>query len=472
MIAGAALFIGAPLGLSVVAYLVNRWRLAQVAVAMATAALLALAALRLPLEEGARSVAGLVEMGRPLSILGRTFTFEAADRPGLVFMFLLAMFLFGGAAPVRTPRAYLPVGVAILGLLAAALFIKPFLFAALFLEMAVALAAFMLCDDEHPATRGAVRWLVFVTLGMPFILLTGWLLEGYAISPGDQAVLVRATVLLAAGFAVLLAVAPFHTWIPTLAENASPFAAAFVFTVIQSAVIFFMLNFLNEFDWLRSNPAVGRWLSWAGVALALVGGAFALAQRNFGRLMGYAVVADMGATLLAVGLGTASGLEAALAAVTLRGVALAVWGLGVSYLRAESGRDDFDAVRGLGRQRPAAAAAAVLGGLSLVGFPLTAGFPARWALMLQLAPGNSLAAAALLFVTVSVGLAYARALTALVARTDSTIAGGLETTPSKENVLALVYLVPGIAAILALGLFPQWLLPSVARAAQAFTNLR
>lgn len=477
MIPGAAIFVAVPLGAAALVYLVRGWRAAAVILSMLAVGLLALLLLWLPLEPTGRVLGLGIDPAGPIGALGRSLRLETDDRPALMFMYLASFFLFGGVLVVPAPRAFLPAALCALAALAAALFVQPFVFATAFLEAVAILAALMLSDPEtvRPAQRGALRFLVFVTFSVPFILLTGWLLELYSGSPDELTLLSRATGLLAGGFVILLAVAPFHSWIPAVAQDDSPFPAAFMFTVVQAAITFFMLEFLNQYSWLGTNPQVYAWLRLAGLVMVIMGGAFAFSQRSFGRLMGYAVVADYGVTLLAIGLNSPDGLRAGIVLIALRGIALAVWGLGMGTLRPiTGGGDDFDQMRGLGWKHPLAAAAIVLGGLSLVGFPLTAGFPGRWALWRLLAPAYPEAAIIVLLAAVSVGLAYARGLASLMAKGVAVEAGeqaGRGAGEVKPSRLSVVFFVFGLAVVVVLGIFPQWLLPAVARAAEAFVNL-
>ncbi|MBI3362669.1 MAG: hypothetical protein HY023_16330 [Chloroflexi bacterium] len=490
MIPGAAIFAAAPLAAAGLVYFVRGWKSAAVIVAMLAVGALALFLLWLPLGPTSRVLGLGIDPAGAIGALGRTLRLETDDRPALMFMYLASFFLFGGGLAVPTPRAFLPAALCALSALSAALFVTPFVFATAFLEAAAILAVLMLSDDESPRAtqRGALRFLIFVTFSVPFILLTGWLLELYSGSPDELTLLSRATGLLAAGFVILLAVVPFHSWIPAVAQDASPFAAAFMFTVVQASITFFMLGFLNQYSWLGTNPQVYAWLRLAGLVMVIMGGAFAFAQRSFGRLMGYAVIADYGATLLAIGLDSADGLRVGIVLIALRGIALAVWGIGMGALRpAAGGGDDFGQMRGLGWKQPLAAAAVFVGGLSLVGFPLTAGFVGRWALWRLLAPAYPEAAIIVLLSAVSVGLAYARGLASLMAKGDQRL--GVRVQPGDQrsgeaegiaperrtylgaSPLSLIYFVVGLAVIAVIGLYPQWLLPAVAKAAEAFANL-
>jgi len=461
--------LAGPVIMSVPIYFLRRWPWARAILAALTAAVFGLLALQIPLDQTAVFAGRDIKFDSTWAVLGRQFIFADSDRPALAFIYLSSILFFAGAGATKAPRSLLTVGPVVLSLLAATIFVKPFLFAALFLEMIAALAALILADDDHPATRGALRLLVFVTLGVPFILLAGWQLEGVATSPDDPTLLTHATILLDIGLLILLAVVPFHSWIPTIADEASPFSAAFVFTVVQAAVMFFMLKFFNQYDWLRGNTAEFALLRLGGTAMVIAGGAFAFAQRRFGRLMGYAVITDIGASLLAVGSNSAEGLQIALAILAVRGIGLAVWGLGLSWLNVDAPKrntSDFDDLAGQAWQKPFAAVAVVLGGLSLAGFPLTAGFAARWALYRQLAIGDLGQALILLVASGSVALAYVRGLAALFRR-PATQADEPRLGP-QEGQVAMVFLALGVGAIILVGLFPQVLLPAVARAVEAF----
>jgi formate hydrogenlyase subunit 3/multisubunit Na+/H+ antiporter MnhD subunit len=505
VIPGAAIFVGLPLVAAVLAYPVRRWRFIAIPLAMATVGLLALVLVWLPYAPTGRFLGLGVDPGGPVVALGRSLTLETDDRSALLFMYLASFFLFGAGLAVPLARLFVPAALIALGMLAAALFVQPFVFATAFLEAAAILTVVMLTDPQagRPAPRGALRFLVFVTFSLPFILLTGWLLELYSGSPDDLTLLGRATVLLAAGFAILLAAVPFHSWIPAVAEQAPPPAAAFVFTVVQAAITFFMLEFLNQFDWLAANEQVFALMRLAGVIMVGLGGAFALAQRSFGRLMGYAVVADYGVMLLALGHGSDDGLRVGVTLIGLRGMALAVWGLGMGLLRGlrPAARDDaFERMRGLGREAPLASAAVILGGLSLVGFPLTAGFPGRWALWQLIAADYPQATWIVLLAALGVGVTYARGLAALVSRAEPEMeveesAAPVFVEPAGETVveldeaealaaeegatrpapvpawLSISLLGIGLTVLLALGIYPQWLLPAIANAAQAFARL-
>jgi NADH-quinone oxidoreductase subunit N len=294
-------------------------------------------------------------------------------------------------------------------------------------------------------------------------------LEVNAASPGDQTFVVQATILLMFGFAALLAVVPFHSWVPNLAEHAPPLPTAFAFTVMPLAVLFLLLSFLDNYTWLGGNPIIYRALIVAGGAMVLIGTLFVFGQRNFGRSMGYLMLVDFGAVMLGVGLGTKAGVQAALVTVALRGLALPLWAIGLDQLRRVAGSDHFDALEGFGRRYPVAAAAVVLGMLSVAGFPLTAGFVGRWALLHQLVLIYPTAAILLLLATVSAGLVCARGLAVMLSPPPVANPGDADHAVEPPSRLTVTLYGVGFAVVLVLGVFPQWLLPLVGLTAEVFT---
>jgi formate hydrogenlyase subunit 3/multisubunit Na+/H+ antiporter MnhD subunit len=468
------LFAGIPILLAPLVYLINRTRPVATGLTVLVALLLTLLALGLPFGQPVAFLGGLVVQDTTV-VLGRSFTVEAADRLALAFMFSQAALLYLASGIADTGPAFLPASLGVLGLLAAAQFVRPFLFAAIFLELAAALAVFMLVEERPGetlsprATRGALRFLVYTTLGLPFILLTGWLLEANASSPTDPTFTNQATLMLMIGFTVLLAVVPFHSWVPAIAEHAPPLAAAFVLSVFSQAVVFLLLAFLGAYPWLNQNPIIYRALTLAGGSMALLGAVFAFGQRNFGRSLGYAVLVDTGAVMLGIGLGTQAGIAAALTTLALRGIALPLWAVAIAQIRKAEGSDDFETLRGFGRRNAIAAGAVILGLLSLAGFPLTAGFPGRWALLRLLAQIHPTAAVLLLLGIVSISFVCARGLSSLLA-----LPAGTEPAPWSfppvSRASAVLYAL-GVTVVLVLGIFPQWLLPAVAETASALARL-
>ena len=91
----------------------------------------------------------------------------------------------------------------------------------------------------------------------------------------------------------------------------------------------------------------------------------------------------------------------------------------------------------------------------------------RWALLHSLASHDLPSALVLLLASVCVILGYVRGLGAML---GYPVASGSEWSVSEPPV-TLVFIGVGVLAVLAVGAFPQWLLPAVTRTVDAFVML-
>ncbi len=459
MIPGPLFLMILPLALAPVVYLLRRWTL--LAASLASAAVLIVASLYLGWTlDRPVSVLGLeVALSQPMVVLGREFALEPAGGFTLGFICLMAATAFVFTWRIPQGGLFFPLGLIILSLLSAAVMIQHFLFTVLFLWIASIIAVFVVQGDRQGRWRGALRYLVTVSLAVLPLLVTPWLIDLQAVNPDDLALLRYAAVLLAIGFAILLAVVPFHSWVSAVAADAPPMVAAFLFTAINAVVLLLMLNLLQSYVWLPENLQVFRLLRIGGLLMAIVGGLLAFAQRDFGHLLGYAVLSDMGCTLVALSVASPAALTAALLQVAYRAVGLMLTAMGLAVVRHRTGSDCFDNVGGVARRLPLSTVGLVLGGLSLAGMPLTAGFPSRLAIYRLLSSPNL--ALVLLLSGAGVAFGYLRGLSILL--NPST-----EPTVKREPLIASLMILGMIILCLWLGLRPQWFLSSIQRVVESF----
>lgn len=470
MISGILLLLVVPVAMAGVVYILLRWTSLSALLAVGTALMLGVAVVTLPLDQPVRFWGGRqIAMGEAVTFFGRELVFEQADRMAMAFLFFAAAGLFVLAWRFAPSSLLFPMGLGLLSLLCAALLIQPLIYAALLIEIAAALSIFALQVEGRGFTRGGMRYLVFTTLALPGLLVTHWLLERYAITPDETGLLTTAATLLAISFALLLGVVPFHTWIPAITDDGAPLASTFVLTIGNGAVWFLLLDFLETYPWLSSHIRFGPLVSTAGVAMVVVGGLLAPAQRRLGPLVGYAALVDSGAALIALSLNSVPGLALVILSLVVRPFSLLLMTAGLSGLRARSGGDDPDALRGWGWRAPWSTAALVIGMLSVAGFPVSAGFTWRWALYRALDPARSSAVLLLLLAGVGVMAGVWRGLSALLMRPRSPKDRSAVLAGFSESRLTALVVMVAIVACVGVGVFPQTLAPVATRLAETYT---
>lgn len=472
MIAGPLLLLIIPLVMAGIVYILLRWVSLSALLAVGTALALGIAVVTLPLDQpvrvyfwGERQIA----MGEAVRFLGRELVLEQADRMAMAILFLTAAGLFFLTWRITPHSLLFPMGLGLLSLLSGALLIRPLIYAALLIEIAAALSIFALQAEGQSPTRGGLRYLTFTTLALPGVLVTHWLLDRYVLTPDEVGLLNTAAALLAVSFALLLGVVPFHTWVPAVAGDSVPLAGTFVLTINNGAVWFLLLDFLETYPWLNTHPYFGSLFSTAGLAMIVVGGLLAPAQRRLGPLMGYGALVDSGGALIALGMHSRLGLTLVLLSLLVRPFGLALMATGLSGLRVRNGDDDnCDALRGLGWKAPWSTAVLIFGGLSIAGLPVSAGFIWRWSLCRALMLSSPGSALLLLLAGVGVMVGVWRGLSALLVPPRPP-EGDKFSRVISEGWLTAVVVVVAILACVGVGLFPQVLAPLAARLAETYT---
>ncbi len=459
MIGGSLILIAAPLIAGVAVFLLRRLPTASAILAAIVPLALAVLALRFPLDE-------------PQQLLGRVVVLSGGDRIGIAFLFIVSSAILVGAWRSSPSWSYYPIILVILGALAAVLIIRPplneiypsFIYSALFMAIASVLSVFPLQGDRPGVARGTLRFITLMTMALPALLLADWTLGQLTQSP-DSPDLTQGTILLVAlGFTFLLAVFPFHSWVPSVSREAPPLSTAFVLNVLLGAALILLLDVLNENRLIIGDPRALELLRAAGLLMAGVGAALAWTQTDFGRLLGYGAIADMGAILFAISLASSAGLAAAFILMIVRALGIGLMSMGMTLVRERLGDDSFAGLHSLVWRLPWASLAIVAGGLSLAGLPPLAGFAGRWGLLQETGRVDPGAAVLLLASGVSVAIGVLRGLREMLRPLDE------PTDPQqRERRSEIILIIGALALCLLIGLFPGLLAGFVSEFVAAFT---
>jgi formate hydrogenlyase subunit 3/multisubunit Na+/H+ antiporter MnhD subunit len=442
------LWIIFPIGLGILLLFINNQRFLSL-VGGSIAVILAAIAQFVPIEVALRVGSLSLRLDSGITILGRSLMIPPTEGSLLALIYGAAALWFFGAEASRTATRLVPLGFMIIALMVASIAVQPFLYAALFIEMAILLAIPMLTSIYRPPGRGVVRFLIYQTLAMPFILLAGWLLAGVEASPGDLALTAQSAAMLGMGFAFLLAIFPLYSWIPLLIEENSPYLVGFLLWILPTITIIFGAGFLDRYSWLRSSPQLILALRYVGLLMVVTGGAFAAFQRHLGRIMAYGSIAETGFSLLALSLDLNLGIPILFLLIPARALGLAVWSLSLTIIKENVETMRFGEARGILRVTPLAGAGMIIATLSAGAFPLLAGFPSRLALWEGLSR-ESVGAALWMAIGIAGLLISAFRSLAVISMADEYTAW-----TARESFTQMTMLGLGMIGLFLLGLFPQ-----------------
>ncbi len=180
--------------------------------------------------------------------------------------------------------------------------------------------------------------------------------------------------LLLVGFAFKTALAPFHAWVPDVYEGSPSPVTGFMATGVKLAVFAVLLRVLME----GFMPLSDYWrlaLYVLAVVTMCLGNLLALHQMSLKRLLAYSSITHAGYLVLGLIAANNEAITAMLFYLIAYGVAV-IGALALISAWASREQDDVyvSDLRGMAERQPMAALILTLFMLSLIGFPVTAGF--------------------------------------------------------------------------------------------------
>jgi formate hydrogenlyase subunit 3/multisubunit Na+/H+ antiporter MnhD subunit len=345
-------------------------------------------------------------------VWGRSISLMPQETAGLAFCaLLLAVMLIYS---YRIPQGLLaqPLTLAAMGLFIAATMMRNAAIAGLLIEIGVLVAVMLIPSRQPGAAMTGIRTLVILALCGPLLLLAAWAMESRAIKPNDILLARISGVALVLGFGIGMAIVPFHIWQPPVFRYGGPLAAVMLSVVLGIVVTLRLNSMLTISMWAEERPFFMALLLGGGILTALLGGFMALSQRSVSRALAYAGLADLGLVLIGLGIGSETSSSAAILHLAYRGIGIVVVCMALGILRQCLDGDDLEHLRGALRRAPLAVIGMTLGGLSLAGLPLTAGFSSRFVLYRALASTQPTWALAVMVSSIGPVWAFMRCLVA------------------------------------------------------------
>ena len=188
---------------------------------------------------------------------------------------------------------------------------------------------------------------------------------------------------------------PLHVWLPDAMEGPTPISALIHAATMVTAGVFMVARLAPLYN---VSPTAMAVVAVVGGVTMVVGATIALTQNDIKRVVAYSTVSQLGYMMMACGLG---GYVAGIYHLLTHGAFKALLFLGCgSVILAVHHEQDMRRMGGLKDKMPVTYWTFIIGSLALAGFPLTAGFFSKDALLLSAwnagALGQTLAVAGIL----------------------------------------------------------------------------
>ncbi len=201
----------------------------------------------------------------------------------------------------------------------------------------------------------------------------------------EVSVLTLICLLLFAGAVGKSAQVPLHVWLPDAMEGPTPISALIHAATMVTAGVFLVARLAPLYN---LSPTAMNIVALVGATTMVLGATIALTQTDIKRVVAYSTVSQLGYMIMACGLGAyASGMYHLLTHGAFK--ALLFLGCG-SVIIALHHEQDLRYMGGLKDKLPVTYWTFVVGSLALAGFPLTAGFFSKDALLVSAWTSGSL----------------------------------------------------------------------------------
>jgi multicomponent Na+:H+ antiporter subunit D len=266
-----------------------------------------------------------------------------------------------------------------------------------FLEIS-SLSAYSLIalGKDRRALWASFQYLIMGTIGATFILIgiglmyqmTGTLnmvdLATRLPEVAETRTVTTAYVFFIIGVCLKLALFPLHFWLPNAYTYAPSIVTAFFAATSTKVAAYLLIRFTFSIFGISFSfttlPMETLFLA-LGLLGIFVASTVAIYQQDVKHVFAYSSVAQVGYMVVGFSMSTHAGLSAMLLHMFNHALMKGALFLALGAVMYRVGSTKIDDFRGLGRQMPLTMAAVVIGGLSLIGVPLTVGFVSKWYLV-------------------------------------------------------------------------------------------
>ena len=186
------------------------------------------------------------------------------------------------------------------------------------------------------------------------------------------------------GMGLKLAMIPLHVWLPNAYAFAPTVVTCFLAATATKVALYVLIRFVfSVFNYEDSfvNELFFFLLMPLAIIAMIAASVIAIFKQNLKKLLAYSSLAQIGYMLLGLSLMSEKGLASSLVHMVNHGFTKAALFMSLGAFMLNTRNVYMNSLQGLGRSMPFTSAAFVIGGLSLIGVPGTAGFISKWLLL-------------------------------------------------------------------------------------------
>jgi multicomponent Na+:H+ antiporter subunit D len=253
---------------------------------------------------------------------------------------------------------------------------------------------------DRRALSAAFSYLILGTIGATLILIaigllyvsTGSLnlsdIANILNSHKNDGKIIGAFAFLTIGIVLKIALFPLHIWLTNAYAYSPSAVSSFLCATATKVSLYVFLKFvflIFGYELSFNIMHIGVILIIFSVAALVFGNLSAIYNQNLKRLLAFSSVGQMGYISLMIAVGTHASISAGLIHIANHGLAKSLLFVCAGCILHQTRLTRIADMKGLGKQMPLTFAGIIIGGLSLIGVPLTPGFISKWQMVQALA---------------------------------------------------------------------------------------
>ena len=366
-------------------------------------------------------IATQIPLDDPTRFLGVTLTLSALNRLFLFVFLAMGGFAFVAAWHLPHGENFIPIALLTLALVCGVLLLQDAFIVTLLLALTGLTAVLAIVDLPvgsgvlvgRRAIATALKYLVLMVVAAVLMYIAFVLNDIFR--PGELSERISPArfilALLAAGFALRMALIPFHTWLTDLVDHAAPIVTALIITLLNTTSLLVLILVFQSYPALLFESSQALTVMRLGAVVStLFAGILAVAPTNLRRSLAYLVLYHCGMVFYGLASVSPVGLAGAIFGALNQTLAIMLLFISLGLIEQPDGRGGGRVRRDLLRRWPIAGMGLLVSGAVLLGLPPFNGAMSHMLIYQAAAERGWIEVLILLLGTILTGLGLARAV--------------------------------------------------------------